>query len=66
MVGEDRDAAEILMLIASVREALHSAAALILESYLTANIEAIRLAESADENERLMAKTVEVFRKWAT
>jgi DNA-binding FrmR family transcriptional regulator len=65
MVEEDRDAHEILMQIASVREALHSAAALILESHLVANAEAILLAESADDNERLVAKTVDVFKKWA-
>lgn len=66
MVEEERDAAEILMQIASVREALHSAAALILESHLAANAEAILLAENTDENERLVAKTVDVFKKWAT
>ena len=66
MVEEERDAAEILMQIASVREALHSAAALILESHLAENAEAILLAKSIDENEHLVAKTLDVFRKWAT
>lgn len=65
MVEEERDATEILQQIASVREALHGAAALILVSHLAANAEAILLAESADENERLVAKTVDVFKKWA-
>lgn len=66
MVEEERDAADILMQIASVREALHSAAALILQAHLAANAEAILLAENAGENERLVARTLDVFKKWAT
>jgi DNA-binding FrmR family transcriptional regulator len=66
MVETERDSAELLTQIASVREALHSAAALVLETYLTTNAEAILLSETVDDTERLVEKTVDVFRKWAT
>lgn len=66
MMEENRDADEVLMQIASVREALHSAAVLILETYLAASAEAILLSANAADAERLMEKTVDVFRKWVT
>ena len=66
MVETDRDPADVLMQIASVREALHSAAALILGEYLATNAQAILLSESAEDTSRLLDRAVEVFRKWAT
>ena len=66
MVDEDRDPAEILMQIASVRKALHGAATLILQVYLVDSTEAILLPENTAESERLVANAVDVFRKWAT
>ena len=66
MVEDDRDTDDLLMQIASVREALHGAAALILETYLVTSAEAILLSDSSDEVEQLMERTVDVFRKWAT
>jgi len=66
MVEEDRSADELLMQIASVREALHGAAAVILETYLATSAEAVILSESAEDISALMEKTVDVFRKWAT
>ena len=66
MVEEERDADELLMQIASVRVALHSAAAVILETYLATSAKAVLLADSADEVDLLVEKTVDVFRKWAT
>ncbi|MGH7524634.1 MAG: metal-sensing transcriptional repressor, partial [Gemmatimonadales bacterium] len=65
-VEEDRDADEVLMQIASVREALHGAAAIVLQSYLSATVESILVADDVTEAEHLVARTLEVFRKWAT
>jgi hypothetical protein len=42
------------------------AAAVIVAAYLATNAEAILLSESADATERLVDRTVDVFRKWAT
>lgn len=64
MVETDRDGAELLMQIASVREALRSAAAVILEEYLASHAEAMLRAESAEESDRFMEQTVELFRRW--
>ena len=66
MVESERDGAEVLMQIASVKEALHSAAAIILEAYLVTNAEAVLLAGDEGERDRLMARTAEVFKTWAT
>jgi CsoR family transcriptional regulator, copper-sensing transcriptional repressor len=66
MVEEGREADELLMQIASVREALHGAAAMILDTFLTTGAEAMLLSNDAAETERLMERMVEVFRKWAT
>jgi CsoR family transcriptional regulator, copper-sensing transcriptional repressor len=66
MVEDDRDTDELLMQIASVREALHSAAAIILETYLATSAETILLSDRSENTEQLMEKTVDVFRRWAT
>ncbi len=66
MVEMERDGAEILMQIASAREALHAAATIILESYLVASAEAVLLAENDGDRERLTARITEVFKIWAT
>jgi DNA-binding FrmR family transcriptional regulator len=66
MVEEDRDTDELLMQIASVREALLGAAALVLETYLVMNTEAILLSDSSEDTDQLLERTVDIFRKWAT
>jgi DNA-binding FrmR family transcriptional regulator len=66
MLEEDRDADDLLMQIASMREALHGAASLVLESFLVTSAEEILVAERPDQTERLLARTIELFRKWAS
>ena len=62
MVDEERDANELLMQIASIREALHGAAALILVSHL-AGMRRPFFWRKCDENERLVAKTGGCFQE---
>lgn len=64
MVEGGRDGVELLMQIASVREALHGAATIILDVYVAANAEAILLASDDAERARILARTVEVFKTW--
>jgi CsoR family transcriptional regulator, copper-sensing transcriptional repressor len=66
MLEEDRDADDLLMQIASMREALHGAASLVLESYLVRSAEEVLVAEDAEQAGRLLARTIELFRKWAS
>ena len=64
MVEEERDADEVLMQIASMREALLGAASLVLESFLSTSAEATLQSDDMEETQRLLGRAVEVFRKW--
>jgi DNA-binding FrmR family transcriptional regulator len=66
MVATERDRVEVLTLIAQVRGALHSVAALILEAHLVESAEVARQGAESDDRDRLVAKTVRIFKKWAT
>ncbi len=66
MVEDGRDGVELLTQIASVREALRSAAAVILRTHLAESAAAAASTESVDERKRISEITLKVFRKWAT
>ena len=66
MVATERDRAEILTLIAQVRGALHGVAALLLEAHLVEGAKAALLTGDPAGRDRIVAKAVKVFKKWAT
>jgi CsoR family transcriptional regulator, copper-sensing transcriptional repressor len=66
MIVTARDPVEILMLVAQVRGALQSVAALVFEDYLVQSAAAVRTAEDQAKRDRLIALTVRMFKRWAT
>lgn len=66
MVDAGRDHVEILTLVAQVRGALQSVAALVFESYLVESVGAALWTEHGSDHDHLVAKTVKMFKKWAT
>ena len=66
MIATERDRVDVLTLVAQVRGALHSIAALVLEAHLVESADAAVLTDDPDDRDRLVAKTVKIFRTWAT
>ncbi|HEY4320784.1 MAG TPA: metal-sensing transcriptional repressor [Gemmatimonadales bacterium] len=65
MVEEQREAAELLMQIASVRYALHSVATIVLETYLAQSAQIIAATGDAADGARLAVEAAAVFQKWS-